>query len=743
MAVSGSDTPFPLGAYLGNPDNSSQANEATFETNYDSFSQLMGVAPQYLVLYVDGTQSVSEWTSNNAWLASSAAASPDAKDVTPVIGLPMASSADSSMSADSYYKAFASGQYDSMIEQLVKTWASNGYTTQYWRPGWEMNLTSSLSYAGSDAQTQADWVAAFQHIYTVLHDAGQADGVNIQVIWNPSVTNYSDAEAITDLYPGNNYVDIIGADVYGDMYPYSLYDWDKNDGTIDSSLSQWMADPVNREHYWTYPAATPYSLDGSEGHSLSLVNLLQFAEQQGKPFAIPETGAGNSDGGHDVADDAAFPQWLAQTLDASGAQIAFVNLWDSNGGGNYEFSFSADDKPLEAAAWAANFGTADATCFLAGTRLQSFTGETAVEALRPGDLVATRVAGKTVFRPVIWIGHRRVGPRDTAASIDAYPIRIRANAFAHNVPSRDLLVTSDHCIFADGKLVPARMLVNHASIIVDTSIIQYRFFHVELETHAILVAENLETESYLDTGNRGNFANALVSALRPSCVLNQYHKTWENDAAAPLAVDRDTVEPIWRRLATRASRLGFAATRPAARLVHGPDLRLVTEAGVEILPSVRDGKLVTFTVPADAGQVRLRTRASRPSDTIGPYVDDRRELGVLVGGIVCEDGHHRTSIYTHLSCSSLDGWHAPEPGSPFRWTNGNAMLPAEIMARQHGPLLLSIEVVHGGPYLMPDAAEAPYVERQRSRPLGWRSARLGPCASSQCPPTGSAYSAGS
>ena len=91
-------------------------------------------------------------------------------------------STDFSLTADQQYQAFASGQYDSAIEGVVESWAQQGFTTQYWRPGWEMNLTSSPSYAGGDAATQADWVAAFQHISTVLHQAGAADGVNVQVV---------------------------------------------------------------------------------------------------------------------------------------------------------------------------------------------------------------------------------------------------------------------------------------------------------------------------------------------------------------------------------------------------------------------------------------------------------------------------------------------------------------------------------------------------------------------------------
>ena len=75
MAVTIPNTPFPLGAYLGNPDNSSAANQATYDANYTSFSHLMGAAPQYLATFVDQNQAISQWVGNSQWAAVSAAAS--------------------------------------------------------------------------------------------------------------------------------------------------------------------------------------------------------------------------------------------------------------------------------------------------------------------------------------------------------------------------------------------------------------------------------------------------------------------------------------------------------------------------------------------------------------------------------------------------------------------------------------------------------------------------------------------
>src|SRR6266702_1476319 len=296
------------------------------------------------------------------------AQSPVLENVTPVIGLPMTSTASGSGTPDQFYKDVAAGKYDSVLKDMVKAWADNGFTTQIWRPGWEMNVSTMPSYAGNDAATRADWVKAFQHISTVLHAAGKAEGVSVQVAWNPSVLNYSQAgNVIQTAYPVNQYVDIIAADVYGDVFPYGssthLYDWDKSGQVLnsshpvyDTSVQQWAADPINLDHYYTYPASNQWSLDGSEDHATTLQQLIDLAKSTGKPFAIAETGAGNTHDGAGLTDNPTFVKWLADTLHQSGVTVSFVNIWDSNSGGQYHFTSSADDKPLEAAAWAKYFG---------------------------------------------------------------------------------------------------------------------------------------------------------------------------------------------------------------------------------------------------------------------------------------------------------------------------------------------------------------------------------------------------
>ena len=354
-------TPFPLGVYVGNPNGSSPPAEAAFEADFTSFQAALSALPRLITVYVDYRQQVSDWPNNASWQAWSNAQSQVARNLIPVIGLPMATIAPGAMTPDLQFQAFAAGQYDAEIKGVVQAWVTNGFKNLLFRLGWEMNITGP-TYAGSDTQSQADWVSAFQHISAVIKRAAKADGVLARIVWNPNATNYSYANAITSLYPGDRYVDIIGVDIYAGMYPYSdsvspptYHDWAT--GQEDTSVAAFLANPTNRAHYWSYPAATKWVNDSSGGHSQSLNDIIQFALAHKKAIAIPETGAGATP--TDVSDDPTFPQWLAQQLQtaiAGGGKVAFVNIWNSNNGGDYEFSYQSNNKPLERQAWRQYFG---------------------------------------------------------------------------------------------------------------------------------------------------------------------------------------------------------------------------------------------------------------------------------------------------------------------------------------------------------------------------------------------------
>ena len=336
------------------------------------------------------------------------------------------------------------------------------------------------------------------------------------------------------------------------------------------------------------------------------------------------------------------------------------------------------------------------TCFLPGTGIETPAGEIAVENIRIGDEVVAILDGVRVGRRVVWVGSQHVEISEVANPEDYCPVRITKDALAGGVPQRDLLVTPEHCLFFDGKLIPARMLVNGRSILSERTMTSFDFHHVETAEHSILVANGALSESYLDTGNRTRFT-------QPGSVVVHFSgapKSWAHHAAAPLAVDSATVQPVWAGLNRRAQSMGLPSPLMTLERVTDPDLHLQTDTGAEIRPVMFDGRIYAFVVPAGTQRIRLLSRASRPSDTIGPFMDDRRHLGVLVGAIGISDGIQRRTMATHLSNATLDGWHAIDTGADRRWTDGSAILPLDLHGNPERPIFLDIEVVTLGAYLV-------------------------------------------
>jgi hypothetical protein len=184
-------------------------------------------------------------------------------------------------------------------------------------------------------------------------------------------------------------------------------------------------------------------------------------------------------------------------------------------------------------------------CFRAGTRIATPDGDVPVEQLAAGDRVLTHFAGE---RRVVWIGHRTIDCRRHPDPSVILPVRVAADAFGPGLPRRDLFLSPGHALFVDGALVPVKCLIDGEMICqVDADTVTY--FHVELDEHDVLFAEGLGAESYLDTGNRPQFANGGPSVeLFPDFST----LTWETMGCAPLVVTGPVVARARQRLAARS-----------------------------------------------------------------------------------------------------------------------------------------------------------------------------------------------
>ncbi len=164
----------------------------------------------------------------------------------------------------------------------------------------------------------------------------------------------------------------------------------------------------------------------------------------------------------------------------------------------------------------------------------------------------------------------------------------------------------------------------------------------------MVLAEGLAVESYLDTGNRADFANGgPVVALHPGFAAG----VWGERAVVPLVVEGAVVEGVRRQLLARAAVLGWRVVADAG---------LVLEVGgVLVRPRWEEGWAV-FRVPGGAGEGVLRSRVFVPAHGDAGSADWRR-LGVAVSGMRLDGVAVEAGVLR-------GGWHAVEAG--FRWTDG-------------------------------------------------------------------------
>jgi Hint domain len=318
-------------------------------------------------------------------------------------------------------------------------------------------------------------------------------------------------------------------------------------------------------------------------------------------------------------------------------------------------------------------GTEVTVCYARGTMIRTPDNDVPVESLKPGDHVMTVAGGELVPVPVRWVGTRRVNLAAHPRPMLVAPVLIERGAFADDVPHRDVLISPDHAILVDGKLICARQLLNGTTIRQDSDRRSVVYHHVELQSHSIMLAEGLPVESYLDSGNRGFFANAaLPCPPYPDLTSEVDNPTREANSCVPFATDAAAIRPIWQRLADRAATIGRRSVQP--RTTDESDLRLLV-GGRLIKPVIAGDRMSTFPLPPGTTEVRLISRVAAPSDT-RPWLDDRRRLGVRVVRLVLRSREELHDIPLDHPCLAAGWWAVERDGTELhRWTDGDAVLP--------------------------------------------------------------------
>jgi hypothetical protein len=341
-------------------------------------------------------------------------------------------------------------------------------------------------------------------------------------------------------------------------------------------------------------------------------------------------------------------------------------------------------------------GTELVACFCRGTLILTETGQVPVEDLAIGDHVVT-LSGAA--RPVKWIGHRAYDPRFVAGNRAVLPIRVEAGVLGDGVPARDLFVSPEHALYLPGSspgtglLVPARLLVNGITICQIESIERLEYFHIELDTPDVILADGAPAESYVECDNRGMFHNAgEFAALYPDEPPEQ------REFSAP-RVEEDSagLTAIRTALLARATALG--------RTSADPDLHLIADGEI-VRAQSRRGGICQFAVAPGTRRVALASRRAVPAE-VYPDSLDGRALGVPVERIILCGAGLRLEI--GHDCPALgNGFHDDE--AAHRWSDGRGCLPEGLLGCFAGAIAIEVRLAETAliyPALSPATAADP------------------------------------
>ena len=113
------------------------------------------------------------------------------------------------------FSTYTKGGHDTYLRSVAA--AARGFGAPiYLRPWAEMNGDWSTFQPTTDGSrpaggTPGEFKAAWQHVVTVFRAAG---ATNVRWVFNPTTDTYAETTDIRTIFPGSNYVDVLGLDGY-------------------------------------------------------------------------------------------------------------------------------------------------------------------------------------------------------------------------------------------------------------------------------------------------------------------------------------------------------------------------------------------------------------------------------------------------------------------------------------------------------------------------------------------------
>lgn len=202
----------------------------------------------------------------------------------------------------------AAGKLDAQYQVIAKLMTARNNPDDVIRVGWEAN---GNWYPWAAKNHEADYISAFRRVVGIFRTAGFKGRFDWTI-----AQGWQQVPDSTTFYPGDDDVDIIGMDVYGQS-------WESTP-------------PIDWPH-------TQMALN----HNYTLDWLPYLGRLHHKPISIPEVGTGERPDGHGLGDSAEFVNYMGAWVHDH--NVAYVDWWDASPS-DYNSKVSSGEHPKAGAA---------------------------------------------------------------------------------------------------------------------------------------------------------------------------------------------------------------------------------------------------------------------------------------------------------------------------------------------------------------------------------------------------------
>ena len=258
--------------------------------------------------------------------------------------------------------------------------------------------------------------------------------------------------------------------------------------------------------YSTTKVLVLFKTENGDSNTISWSDAINYDSLD--PFVVDFNGDGDLDIGIDLMPFSNDAVYTGYYITYAGGTFAVYSSGDSSPTFHVPHNGELDDYPRGSNS-SSDFSdnlVDSVICFTAGSLiLTADQGAVPVESLNIGQHLFTSSGSQQIK----FIFKQRV--QNTALYFDKssiMPVRILQGALGADMPNVDLLISPSHALLIEGNLVEAHALVNGTSIYQEEhwgGILEY--YHIELEDHAIIYANNVQSETFIDNVSRATFDN--------------------------------------------------------------------------------------------------------------------------------------------------------------------------------------------------------------------------------------------